>query len=110
MRLPIHDPVPVLLTQFFGRVAGSETTSSTLTFALLKLVQDHRVRDLLVKELDSAFPNRNDAITTSKTKDLPYLNAVINETMRLMPAAANGAPRITDRTIVLNDYVIPPQV
>lgn len=63
-----------------------------------------------MRELDEAFPNKQDAITIEKTKDLPYLHAVTYETLRLMPPVANGLPRVTDRTVTLNGYTLPPQV
>lgn len=91
-------------------IAGAETTSSTITFALLLLVHNDQARKTLMKELDEAYPSKDDAITTDTAKSLPYLQAVIYETLRLMPPSVNGMPRITDRTVVLHNYVIPPEV
>lgn len=103
----INIPPPDILSQ---RLAGSDTTSGTLSFALLLLVHDDRARKLLVQEIDDAFPGKDDLITSNRVKDLPYLNAVIHETLRLMPPSAIGFPRITDRTVTLNDYMIPAEV
>ncbi|KAL9617394.1 MAG: hypothetical protein Q9160_007798 [Pyrenula sp. 1 TL-2023] len=89
-------------------LAGSETTSTTLTFALHLLATNPRTLSLLVAELLAAYPDKTAPMTTAQLKDLPYLNAVIHETMRMLPSAANGASRITDRTVVLSDHVIPP--
>ena len=44
----------------------------------------------LVEELDTAFPSLDDHITFAKTQDLPYLNAVINETSRVAPVTTAG--------------------
>ena len=41
-------------------------------------------------EIDTAFPSKDDPITFAKTQDLPYLNAVINESMRVMPIVVAG--------------------
>lgn len=47
----------------------------------------------LMEELDTAFPSKDDPITFAKTQDLPYLNAVCNESMRRMPIVAVGMSR-----------------
>jgi benzoate 4-monooxygenase len=41
-------------------------------------------------------------------KNLPYLNAVIHESLRLHSAIAIGFPRITDKDIILNDQLTVP--
>ncbi len=44
-------------------------------------------------------------------KKLPYLNAVINETMRIDPVAAGGLQRYTDRDVSLgSDLMLPENV
>lgn len=71
---------------YISRIAGTDTTSVTTTMALLLLVNNQEKLDKLVVELDDAFPSRDDPITFEKTLHLPYLNAVLDESMRLMPA------------------------
>lgn len=68
-------------------VAGTDTSSVTLTFCLLLLLNNADKLAKLVEELDGAFPGRNDPITFEKTLNVPYLNAVLNESMRVMPVA-----------------------
>jgi cytochrome P450 len=62
---------------------------------------------LLLSEIDAAFPNPNDPITFAATQNLSYLNACINESMRLMPIVRAGVPRVATRTTVLDGYEIP---
>ncbi|KNE66966.1 hypothetical protein AMAG_11439 [Allomyces macrogynus ATCC 38327] len=62
--------------------AGHETTSSTLASCVLLLAQYPEIQQELVDEL--ATVDLEDYDTLSK---LPRLNAVINETLRLFPAA-----------------------
>jgi cytochrome P450 len=78
----------------------------------------------LLAEIDSAFPSEHDSITYAKTQELPYLNAVLNESMRLKPIvvagqfeskAGNktnkaGLARITTESTVLCNHEIPPGV
>lgn len=74
----------------FDRIAGSDTTGLTATFTLLLLLNNPEKLLGLISEIDSSFPSLDDAITFAKTQDLPYLNAVINESMRILPIAAGG--------------------
>jgi cytochrome P450 len=72
------------------RIAGSDTTSLTATFTLLLLLNNQEKLWELRAEIDLAFPSQDDTITFAKTQDLPYLNAVINESMRIMPIITAG--------------------
>jgi cytochrome P450 len=73
-----------------SRIAGSDTTSSTLTFTMLLLLNNQEKLNNLVAEIDASFPAKCDSITFANTQDLPYLNAVINESMRVMPIVIAG--------------------
>jgi cytochrome P450 len=44
----------------------------------------------LVDELQQAFPHLDEEITFANTQDLRYLNAVISEGMRVLPALQGG--------------------
>ena len=72
------------------RIAGSDTTSLTATFTLLLLLNNQNKLKELISEIDTAFPSIEDTITFAKTQDLPYLNAAINESMRIMPILTAG--------------------
>lgn len=73
-----------------SRIAGSDTTSLTATFTLLLLLNNQEKLKELTAEIDSNFVSLDDTITFAKTQDLPYLNAVINESMRIMPIVTGG--------------------
>jgi cytochrome P450 len=65
----------------------------TATFTLMLLVHHQDKLKKLEEEIDAAFPSKDDPITFARTQDLPYLNAVINESMRSHPIVAVGALR-----------------
>jgi cytochrome P450 len=71
-------------------IAGSDTTSLTATFTLLLLLNNQEKLSCLIEEIDASFLEKEDKITFAKTQDLPYLNAVINESMRVMPIITGG--------------------
>jgi len=53
------------------------------------------------------FPSPKDAVTFETTQNLPFLNAVINEGMRVMPIVLAGLPRKTTKPTKVNGYDIP---
>ncbi|KIX94537.1 uncharacterized protein Z520_09583 [Fonsecaea multimorphosa CBS 102226] len=85
--------------------AGTDTTSTTLTFLFWELSRHQfwqkRLRDELKTHADSS-------ITLQQVQDLPILDAVINEALRLHPAAPASLPRETPTGgRQINGYYIP---
>ncbi|KAG7096251.1 hypothetical protein E1B28_003699 [Marasmius oreades] len=82
-------------------VAGYETTSISLTWALIELSKSLAKQDLLRKELlgtnDGHDPEWDDLMTADK---YPYLDAVVHETLRLHPPVAETT-RMASETDVL---------
>ncbi|KPI35287.1 putative sterigmatocystin biosynthesis monooxygenase STCB [Cyphellophora attinorum] len=67
-------------------VAGSDTTAVTLTYLVYNVCQDERVRQRLLEELASLPTDFRDA----DVRNLPYLDQVVTETLRLnAPVAAS---------------------
>ncbi len=71
-------------------VAGSDTTSNTLTYLVWAVCRDPAVKRLLLAEL-AALP---DTFVDADLKRLPYLSYVVEETLRLHSAAPAGLPRV----------------
>jgi len=64
--------------------AGHETTASTLSWALFLLACHPDIHRPLVEQLDSVLAGK--APTVADLNRLPLLDAVVKETMRLLPA------------------------
>lgn len=65
--------------------AGHETTANTLSWALLLLASHPAAESRLHAELDAVLGGRSPGL--ADLGQLPFLNAVIKETLRLYPAA-----------------------
>ncbi|KAJ8127520.1 hypothetical protein O1611_g6117 [Lasiodiplodia mahajangana] len=87
-------------------VAGSETTATALTGATYLLATNPTVLKKLAIELRHAFSDE-ESIEFSSVKDLCFLDAVTNETLRMYPPGVNAQPRIAPPggTIILGKYV-----
>ncbi|KAF8519619.1 cytochrome P450 [Hysterangium stoloniferum] len=78
-------------------VAGSDTTGTALSNVFFYLLANRTVYSRLQKEVDEKFPRGADVFTSAGTADMKYLNAVINESLRLQPAVPNGIHRLLPR-------------
>lgn len=87
---------------------ASDTTSTTLTFLFWELARHKEWQRSLREELQ----NRCDSSPTfQQVQDLPVLDAVINEALRLHPAAPASLPRETPAGgKELDGYFIPEKV
>ncbi len=68
-------------------VAGHETTASWLTFTWLALAEHPDCAARLNAELEAALPDADAPVSLSVAERLPYLNAVLEEVLRLYPPA-----------------------
>jgi cytochrome P450 len=89
-------------------VAGSDTTASAMACAWYFLLRNPQTYSRLRGEIDALFPNSE--VPTDATKlatQAPYLNAVINESLRLYPPTLSGSERTAppEGIVVLDNYV-----
>ncbi|KAH9988763.1 cytochrome P450 [Xylariaceae sp. FL0662B] len=73
-------------------IAGSETTATTMAFTVWWLCKNPESMHKLNEEIRSQFSTESE-ITISSTTSLKYMNAVLNESMRIQPAAPASQPR-----------------
>ncbi|KAF8270465.1 cytochrome P450 monooxygenase [Lactarius quietus] len=76
-------------------IAGSDTTSNSSCAITFYIASKPEVQKKLQNELDEALQGEDDpASSYEAVKNLPYLNAVINEGLRMHSTSAIGLPRI----------------
>ncbi|KAF7597145.1 hypothetical protein BBP40_009483 [Aspergillus hancockii] len=76
--------------------AGVDTTGGTLVAAIYHILRDPGILRRLREELDESqlFLSKGTPIDFKKLGNLPYLNAVINESHRIWPALPGPLPRV----------------
>ncbi|CAK1541467.1 unnamed protein product [Leptosia nina] len=83
---------------FFG--AGFETSATTLSFLLYELAKNPDKQKLAVEEVDN-YLKKNNKLFYECVSETPYLEACMNETMRLYPVLG-----VITREVV-EDYTLP---
>jgi cytochrome P450 len=75
-------------------MAGSETTASTLAVIMYHLLADRQLLARLKAELKTAMPDPNEPPVAARLDSLPFLNALIEESLRLYPGASFRQDRV----------------
>ena len=77
-------------------VAGSDTTSISLSAILYYVLRDGNVHSRLREEVDQHCPQSKTSrdITFARSQDMPYLQAVIKEALRMHPATGLPLERV----------------
>ncbi|KZT66218.1 cytochrome P450 [Daedalea quercina L-15889] len=87
-------PFPVIMTNAVtAMLAGSDTTAVALCNAFYCVLAHPGVYQRLREELDATFPQGTEPVDAAKLASLEYLNAVINETLRLYPSIPTSLQR-----------------
>ncbi|KAL3637938.1 cytochrome P450 [Castilleja foliolosa] len=93
----------LLLNMF---VAGTDTTSSTVEWAIAELLRHPNIMAQAQQELDSVV-GQNRLVTESDLAQLTFLQSIIKETFRLHPSTPLSLPRIANESCEVNGYFIP---
>jgi len=75
----------VLAQSMIFLFAGYETSSNTLGFVCYHLATNPDVQGKLQKEIDSVWNDESQMPSYETVNELPYLDMVISETLRLYP-------------------------
>lgn len=86
-------------------VAGTDTTSNTLTWTIMHLMHNPEVYKRLKQEIRQVFSADKVIRFEEARSRLPYLHAVILESMRLSPSVSGYLPRrVPANTVLLDKY------
>ena len=88
-------------------LAGTDTTTGTVTWALSLLLNNRDVLNKAIDELDAQIGNERMAVEETDLKNLVYLQAIIKETLRLYPAAPLNLPHESMEDCVVGGYHVP---
>jgi cytochrome P450 len=75
-------------------IAGADTTASTLIALTYHVLSDPSIFAQLRNELDSVMPFSDQAPDPKALDGLPYLNALIEESLRLYPTGTHRQDRV----------------
>ncbi|KAG0523869.1 hypothetical protein BDA96_07G160200 [Sorghum bicolor] len=88
-------------------VGGSESTAVTVEWAMSELLRNPSVLAMAAEELDRVVGRGRWVTEKDVAHDLPYLQAVIKETMRVHPVAPLLPPHVAREDASIAGYDIP---
>ncbi|KAL2902582.1 Geraniol 8-hydroxylase [Bienertia sinuspersici] len=94
-----------LLLDLLG--AGMDTTSKTIEWAMAELLQNPTVLRKLQEEINGVVERGNKTILETNLIQLPYLQAIVTETLRLHPSAPLLLPRKLEQDICIEGFNLP---
>ncbi|XP_066507984.1 cytochrome P450 2G1-like [Hoplias malabaricus] len=87
-------------------LAGTETTSTTIRYALMLLIRHPEIQEQMQKEIDTVIgQDRSPAMDDRKS--LPFTDAVIHEVQRYIDLVPLNVPHYALRDITFRGYTIP---
>ncbi|XP_032682991.1 cytochrome P450 9e2-like [Odontomachus brunneus] len=98
-KLTIEDMTTQAFTFFFG---GFDSTSTLMCFAAHEIAVNEDIRKRLQDEIDQVLEDTNGQAPYDAVNGMEYLDAVLNETLRMYPVAV-----VTDR-VCMEDFELPP--
>nr|AYM55669.1 cytochrome p450 [Croton stellatopilosus] len=96
--------IKALLLNMF--TAGTDTSSSTVEWAIAELIRHPKILSKVKQELDSVV-GRDRLVTELDLAQLTYFQAVVKETFRLHPSTPLSLPRLAAESCEINGYHIP---
>uniref|UniRef100_A0A803KYZ3 Cytochrome P450 n=1 Tax=Chenopodium quinoa TaxID=63459 RepID=A0A803KYZ3_CHEQI len=99
------DDIRHMLVDLF--IAGTDTTSSALEWAMTELLRNPEKMKKAQIELDQVLGKDGSIMQESDIANLPYIDAIVKETMRLHPGGPFLIPRKAEEDVLLCGYLIP---
>ncbi|XP_060181244.1 geraniol 8-hydroxylase-like [Lycium barbarum] len=86
--------------------AGTDTTTSTLEWAMAELLRQPEIMKKVQVELAEVI-GKGKSVEETDAPRLPYLQCIIKETLRMHPPFPLLLPRKVEQDVELCDYIIP---
>ncbi|KAJ8750985.1 hypothetical protein K2173_016166 [Erythroxylum novogranatense] len=99
-----HEQIKALLMDIV--IGGTDTTSTTVEWAMAEMMLHPEVMVKAQLELTEVVGLDNE-VEETHVKNLPYLHAVVKETLRLHPVAPLLLPRSPTKSCNVSGYAIP---
>ncbi|KAK9090288.1 hypothetical protein Sjap_023465 [Stephania japonica] len=99
-----RDHIKALILDMFA--AGTETTHTVLTWAMAELIRQPKLMNRVQEEV-RAISKGKQMVTEDDTEKMPYLKAVIKETLRLRPSGPLMVPHESTEHVKIHCYDIP---
>jgi cytochrome P450 len=91
-------------------MAGSETTATLLSGLIFKLLKSPQALQTLTEEVRASFQSKEDMTFAAEAK-LPYVQACIDEGLRIYPPVPSIVARMTQpEGDVINGFAVPGNV
>ncbi|XP_076002149.1 cytochrome P450 2Y3 [Genypterus blacodes] len=87
-------------------LAGTETTSTTIRYALHILIKYPLIQEQMQQEIDNAIGPKT-AVRMEDKKSLPFTDAVIHEVQRFLDIVPLSLPHYTLKDVSFRGYTIP---
>ncbi|XP_046902332.1 sterol 26-hydroxylase, mitochondrial-like isoform X3 [Hypomesus transpacificus] len=87
-------------------LAGVDTTSNTMMWAMYLLSKYPEVQDTLHQEVSKCVPGE-DIPSAYDVARMPYLKAVIKEALRMYPVVPMNARLLTENDVIIGGYYFP---
>lgn len=87
--------------------AGTDTTSNTCNVGTFHILSNPGIEKRLREELREAWPNADEHMPLEKLEKLPYLTAIIHESLRLSHGVVSPLPRIVTEATEIAGHMVP---
>ncbi|XP_004622012.2 cytochrome P450 2C19-like isoform X1 [Sorex araneus] len=94
----------ITMVDLFG--AGTESTSTTLRYALLLLLKHPDVTAKAREEIERVI-GRHRSPCMQDRSNMPYMDALVHEVQRFIDIVPNGVPHAVTRDVKFRNYFIP---